>query len=67
MQILASLTLEQAATHWAIFVIATGVFLGNLAWGIVSAIGKWWLADAGKRELEETIARGVARSTAGSD
>lgn len=53
--ILAATNLGEATTEWAIFVVAVGVFLGNFAWGLLSALAKWCFAGAQKRELEEAI------------
>jgi hypothetical protein len=57
--LLAAVTIGEAITFRAIFVIAVGVFLGNLAWGALSGLAKWCFAGAEKHELEETIENAV--------
>lgn len=53
--LLAAVTIGEAITFRAVVVIAVGVFLGNLAWGLLSGLAKWCFAGAEKHELEETI------------
>jgi hypothetical protein len=64
MHLFAALNFVQANGYGDVYLVAAGVFLGNLAWGILLGMARWSMARGKNRELEEAIVKALAKRDA---
>lgn len=64
MHLIYAVSLLTANWKGDVVIIAAGVFLGRFAWGLVEASAETLSRRGRRRDLEQTIARAIARARA---